>query len=99
MDKPVIHPLCVWRLSRGFSLGDAARAVGTAKQTWSDWEASKRIPREVFMNRIYQVTRGKVRADSFYWPGGYPPLSTVDPNDRGKRESNDRRRPVASAVA
>ena len=91
MLKQPIHPLRTWRLDRGYSLGEAAKCVGTIRQTWLDWETRRRIPGQEYMTKVYRVTGGTVGADQFYWPDGYPGLTGElpdFPNDPagGKRD-------------
>ncbi len=89
MHGETIHPLRQWREARGFNLGEAAECVGTIRQTWLDWEQSRRIPGQKYMTRIYRATGGTVCANDFYWPHGKPSLSGSDPDDRGGGEGNN----------
>jgi len=67
-----LHPLRQWREAQGYSLDQAAPLVGARRQTWHDWENGRRVPGVEFLNRIFKVTGGTVRADDFVWPFGYP---------------------------
>lgn len=60
------HPLRKWRKAKGLTLADAADAVGTVRQVWSDWERGRRKPSSRFMPRIRKLTDEAITADTFY---------------------------------
>jgi transcriptional regulator with XRE-family HTH domain len=60
------HPLRKWRKSKGLTLHQAAEAVGTVRQVWSDWERGRRRPGPSYMPRVRELTEGAVTADAFY---------------------------------
>lgn len=60
------HPLRKWRKGKGWTLEKAARAVGTSRQVWSDWERGRRRPDRHFMPKVRELTGGVITADHFF---------------------------------
>lgn len=62
------HPLRKWRKSKGLTLEEAARRIGTSRQVWSDWERGRRNPGKRFMPKVRALTGGAIGADVFFPP-------------------------------
>lgn len=60
------HPLRKWRKTKGWTLEQAASAVGTSRQVWSDWERGRRRPDRKFMPKVRDLTGAEVTADDFF---------------------------------
>lgn len=60
------HPLRRWRKSKGLTLEECAKRVGTSRQVWSDWERARRLPNRTFMPKVRALTGGQVTADDFF---------------------------------
>lgn len=54
----------MWRETKGLTLEDAAKMVGTTRQVWSAWELGRRRPDATFMPKVRQVTG--LSADVFF---------------------------------
>ncbi len=60
------HPLRQWRKSKGLTLDECAKGVGTVRQVWSDWERGRRRPGPTYMPRVRAFTDGAISADVFF---------------------------------
>ncbi len=58
------HPLRKWRKSKGYTLEQAAKMVGTSRPVWCDWERGRRRPSPTFMPKLRDLTG--ISADIFY---------------------------------
>jgi hypothetical protein len=58
------HPLKKWRKSKGYTLEQAAKMVGTSRPVWYDWERGRRRPSAMFMPKLRDLTG--ISADIFY---------------------------------
>lgn len=65
-EDPNEHPLRQWRKAAGLTLEHCARAIGTSRHVWSDWERRRRRPNRRLMPKVREFTGGAVTADHFY---------------------------------
>jgi transcriptional regulator with XRE-family HTH domain len=70
--------LRAWRKKTGKSLRDVAAIVGVSEMTISDWERSKKRPREQHAALIEKLTGGEVSASAW--------LSASEKRERAKAE-------------
>lgn len=58
--------LDVWRIARGWSYSDLARALGTSAETARRYCLRTRLPTVVNIHKIVKLTGGEVSVGDFY---------------------------------
>lgn len=63
------HPLTHWRRQNNLSMAEFGRHIGVQRSALSHYEARRRIPRPLIMEKIRKATGGAVSATDFYPTG------------------------------